>query len=216
MFRRAVPLLAALALLVFGSQAQTAPILTFIVSGDTFSQPFTITNNSTAGENVLAFHLDLSTAKPKALVFDTVTGGSPNSSAGTPFTPFGGTAAITGLLTPATVTDGASSFTMTFNNFGPTESFQWNIDVDTADGTQATVFGNELIGATAYVDFSNGQRLTGTLQAIPGNPNGSTFTVTGITVIPPSAPEPTSLAVFGLVACAAGAYGWRRKQSVTA
>lgn len=56
--------------------------------------------------------------------------------------------------------------------------------------------GNELNGATALVDFSDGQRLTGVLATVPGNDLASQCTVTGTGPIP--IPELTSLALLGL------------------
>jgi hypothetical protein len=49
--------------------------LRFVISGDTFQQPFTLTNNSTGGETILSFGIDLTGT---GLVFDPVDGGAPN------------------------------------------------------------------------------------------------------------------------------------------
>ena len=68
--------------------------------------------------------------------------------------------------------------TLVFNDFDPGENFLWVIDVD--GPTSPTVYGNEMIGSLAEVDFSNGQTLLGELVAVPGNPDASQFTVTGV------------------------------------
>ena len=147
--------------------------LTFIVDGDTFTQPFSITNSSTAGIFVTDFTLDLA---PAGFVYDTVGTGA------TPFTPQAGSDVTTGLL-PVTVPDGSSLLDLDFNDFDPGETFSWAIDVDPPTGN-ATVNGDELIGATATIDFSDGTRLVGFLMAVTGNPDAAEFTVTEVTTIP--------------------------------
>lgn len=199
--------LAAVAVLC-ASSAQAITVLNFIIDGDTFSLPYQITNSSTAGESVVAFHLDL---LGTGTVFDTVTGGIPNATIGVPFTPLAGTGVSTGLTSPATVADGSTVLDLAFSDFGPGEFFRWDIDVDFSAGG-ATVFGNNLIGATAWADFSDGQRLFGVLGAVPGNPDAAAFTVTGRVQTPPPGSVPdggTTLALLGL--SLAGLGGLHRK-----
>ena len=196
----------AVVMLACVTSASATPILSFLIDGNTFTQPFSITNSSDAGELVTRFQLDIS---PPSMVFDTAAGGPPgNGTAGVPFTPVGGTDGITGLVGPVVVADGTSLLDISFTDFDPTETFSWDIDVDGASGSPITVNGDDLIGSLATVDFSNGQRLFGSLVAVPGNSDASTFTVTGVGTI--AVPEPNTLAllVFGI---AGMWYGQRRK-----
>jgi uncharacterized protein (TIGR03382 family) len=194
--------LAALGLGLAVSAAQAVPSLFFLIDGDTFTQPFAITNNSTAGEFVTRFQLDIS---PAGMVYDPVDGGPPgNGTLGTPFTPVGGSGAITGLVPTAGPADGASLLDLFFTDFGVGETFSWDIDVDGASGSPITVTGDLLIGSLATIDFSDGQRLLGVLSAVAGNPDASQFVVTGITVTP-TVPVPGSLALAGLALVALGA-----------
>ena len=202
-----------LGILGFSGIASAVPSLTFIIDGDTFSQPYAITNSSTAGERVVRFQLDLSTIAPRSFCYDTVDNANCNSGSvngGVAFAATGGTGASTGLVGAPVVADATKLLDISFNNFDAGETFEWVIDVDEANGVIAdqTVSGNELIGATALVDFSDGQRLTGVLAAMPGNDLASQFTVTGTGPIP--IPEPTSLALLGL---GLGALGFIRRQS---
>lgn len=194
-------LVAALLLFVaVPGMAHATPSLSFLIDGDTFTQPFSITNTSTAGENVLRFQLDLATIPAGGFCYDTVNGGVCNTSGGVPFTPVGGTGTTTGLV-PTTVADGATLLDLSFTGFNAGETFSWDIDVDRA--SFSTVLGNEMIGATAIIDFSDGQRLTGTLQAVAGNSDASQFTVTGVTQTP-SVPYPASLSLLALGVTALG------------
>jgi hypothetical protein len=167
--------------------------LFFLINGDTFTQPFSITNNSTAGEFVTGFGFNLAGT---GLVFDPIDGGAPgNGSAGTPFTPVAGSGITTGLVNPVTVVDGSTFFSMNFTNFGVGKSFSWLLDVDPAAAGSVTVLGNQLIGSSIYVDFSNGLRGTGSLLAVPGSPNASQLTITTFTPIP-AVPEPATWAMM--------------------
>jgi PPE-repeat protein len=185
---------AAVCCAVFGTTAQAVPSFSFIIDDDTFSNPFSFTNTSDSGENLIRFFIDLTGT---GTVFDVVNGGVPNTSNGVPFTPSGGTDVTTG-LTGNTVVDGGSTLDLTFNDFAPGESFVFDVDVDFTVGP-ATVIGNELIGATAFADFSDGQRVSGVFQAIRGNADASGFTATGITLTPPiPLPAPAFLLLGGL------------------
>lgn len=176
------------------SPAQAAGVLTFLIDGDTFTQPFSITNNSTMGETVVGFGFDLTGT---GYIFDTVDLGPPgNNTAGVPFTPVGGTGVSTGLIGAPVVADGATFFQIGFGAFGVGETFQFDIDVDPAGVGSPTVLGNQLIGATIFADFSNGLRGTGQLVAVPGNPDASQFVITTFTPIPPAVPEPATWAML--------------------
>jgi len=186
--------------LAMAAPAQANGSLFFLIEGDTFTQPFSITNNSTAGETVLGFGFDLSGT---GLVFDPVSGGPPgNGSGGTPFTPLGVTDVSTGLILPVNVVDGSTFFSMSFINFTVGKTFSWLLDVDPANpAASPSVFGNNLIGAAVYVDFSNGLRGSGFLQAVPGNEDASQLVINTFTETP-AVPEPTTWAMmiagFGL------------------
>ncbi len=178
-------------MLFFAAVAAASPAaadggLTFQIVGDTFSQPFTISNTSTGGETVVGFGISLISP----FGFDTVNGGFgfDNSVA---FNPAGGSAATTGYTGPSSFADGVTSLAFTFANFAVGESFVWDIDVDSP--SQATVFGNELIGSTGYADFSNGLRGLGVFQAL--GTNGSQFVITTFTPTP-GVPEPASWAMM--------------------
>ena len=180
--------------------AQTGS-LTFEIVGDTLTQPFAITNNSTGGLRVTGFGVTL--VSPYG--FDTVNntaGGTFGVDAATPFTPNAASALATGYTGPLSVAEGATSLAFTFNNFDVGETFSWVIDVDGA-GDNFTVTGNELIGSTGYADFSNGLRGTGTFIALGSN--GSQFRINAFSPTP-SVPEPATWAMmiggFGLVGAA--------------
>ncbi len=191
---------AALSSLAAATPAFAVGGLSFIIDGDTFEKPFSITNTSTAGEKVLSFGFDLSSIN---YVFDTKNGGVPNSSDGVPFTPRNNTDTLTGLVKPVNVADGATFFQIDFANFTVGKTFSWDIDVDPAKSSgNPTVYGNQLIGAKAFVDFSNGLRANGVLQAVNGKPQASAFSVVTLTPTP-AVPEPATWAMmilgFGVV-----------------
>jgi hypothetical protein len=190
--------LAVLALGIWATAASADGGLSFIIDGNTLNTPFAITNTSTGGEFVVGFGIDLAGTN---LGFDTIDGGFgiPNSHQ---FAAFGGTGATTGLVSSPDVADGATSFGITFSDFDPGETFQFLLDVDPFGADNGTVLGNEMIGASAYVDFSNGLRAIGILAAVAGNDDASAFTVTSV-VPTPAVPEPASWAMmiagFGLI-----------------
>ena len=196
--RTSIALAGALATLSLAGPAHADGGLTFLIDGDTFSLPFTITNTSTAGEKVLGFGISLIAP----FGFDTVNGGFGIDSS-TAFAPQGGSGATTGYTGPASFADGATSIAFTFNGFDVGESFVWLIDVDNPQF--ATVFGNQLIGSTGYADFSNGLRGLGVFEAVAGNDDAAQFVIKTLTPSP-GVPEPAAWAMmlggFGLVGAA--------------
>lgn len=192
-------LLAASALALASSASFAAPALYFLVDGDTFTQPFSITNQSTQAERVTRFQIDLA---PTAMVFDTADFGAPgNDTLGVPFTPVGSDASLTGLVAGGNPADGSTLLDLSFGGFDAGETFRWNIDIDGSDTSVISVFGNQLIGASVSIWFSNGERLFGSLVAVDGRPQASQLFITGRdgNPTPPNGtPEPGSLALAGL------------------
>jgi len=186
---------AAAAALACSGPAMADGSLFFLIDGDTFNQPFSLTNNSTGGETILSFGFDLSGT---GVVFDPVTGGPPgNGTAGVPFTPVGSSGVTTGLTGSPTIVDGSTFFQIFFNSFNVGETFSFLLDVDPADpNASATVLGNALIGATVFADFSNGLRGTGRLVAVTGNPDASQFVISTVTQTPSGVPEPGTWAMM--------------------
>lgn len=142
----------------------------FRAEGDTFIQPFELTNNATDGELLQEFVLDLT---PLGLVFDT------DATFGKPFTAQpDGTGTDTGVLTGVQVpvlSANSQILTLTFTDFNPGETLLFVIDVDIAPlvvgGTPQdfSAFGRDLIGAEVNFEFG------------PGN-NSSPKTVSGTMV----------------------------------
>jgi len=159
--------------LLFGN-AVAAPSIFFLIDGDTFASPFSVENSSDAGELVTRMFIDLSATD---LFFDTVNGGVPNDSLAVPFTPTDGSEITTGQFFDAVV-DGGKTLDVRFNDFDPMEAFTFDIDVDFVD--VATVFGNEMIGALVFFEFSDGTALSGPISAVTGNPDAGQFTATGM------------------------------------
>ena len=203
--RRFVVGLVALVVLVGLGQVRGDDGLYFIVDGDTWLQPYSITNTSTGTEKVTRFQLDLSTVTTgRAILFDTIGGTPPpNTSSGQDFAPVSPTDIQTGLVPlvgSPKVPDGATLLDISFTDFDPGETFTWLIDVDPADGIPpSTITGAQMIGSTGLVDFDDGLRLTGFLAAVPGNDDAAEFTVSGIGPIPGGEiPEPSTFLIWSL------------------
>ncbi len=156
--------------------------LTYFIDGDTFSLPFSISNSSDPGVDITRFNFDMSTSVSGAL-YNTVSG------ANRPFLPLAGSDVTTGLTTvngtavppypDGLVADFSQTLDLEFNDFNANETFLWEIDADLTPGGDESVFGNQLIGSTVVVDFSNGAQLTGALMAVPGNNDAAIFVATG-------------------------------------
>ena len=123
----------------------------FRANGDTFVQPFELTNNGLDGEQLLQFVLDLS---PLGLVFDQGTDGQP-------FTVTAGSD-VTQQEAVATLSGNDQILTVDFTNFTPGETLLFVIDVDIAPDPlggapiPASIFGNDLIGAGVDFTFDPG------------------------------------------------------------
>ena len=185
-------------------------MLSFFIDGNTFEQPFSITNTSDDGELVTRFQLDLS---PIDLCYDEGDDGTANcnTSLGVAFTPQGGTGAATGQSSHSVSAD-LNLLDITFTDFDAGETFSWDIDIDHDPGAgSATALGSDMIGALATIDFSDGQRLFGNLEAVPGNADAARFTVAGITVTP--VPVNSSIALMLLGVAGIGFTRFSRKRA---
>ena len=139
----------------------------------TAGSPLSITNTSTdPSTQIDQITLDISGLD---LAFDSSDLDGSNSF---PFTSVAGTDVTTG-LSGVTVVDGGSTLTLDFTDFDPGETFSYQIDVDSL-GLDDVISGNQLIGASGVVTFSNGLTATGTIEAVPGNPDAATFVLTAV------------------------------------
>lgn len=147
--------------------------LLFRADGDTFVQPLLLTNSSTKGELIQTFRLDLTAI---GLQFDD------NAISGKPFTPVGTTGTSTGFQSAVLSAD-KKILTVTFltasggETFAPGETLQFNIDIDLAGGTPASVFGNNLIGADITATFSGNFIVAGQMIGDPAKSTASEFAV---------------------------------------
>ncbi|MEZ6039565.1 MAG: ubiquitin-activating E1 FCCH domain-containing protein [Planctomycetaceae bacterium] len=141
--------------------------VTFRAEGDTFVQPFVLTNNARQGEQLTTFVLDLSDI---GLEFDE------NGTTGKAFTAVGGSGATTGLQS-AIVSQNNQLLTLTFNNFAPGETLRFLIDIDIAGGIAAPIFGDDLIGADVAVNFTGNKSVAGQMAGDPAVVTASQFIV---------------------------------------
>lgn len=147
---------------VFGAGAPVS--IDFEIDGDTFNQPFSVTNTSSGGRSIEKITLDVG---PAGLQFD------PDVTTGRVFAPANGTGVPTGFIT-STLSANNTVLEMTFSAFGPGETFDWNIDLDVF-GAQTTVTGDGLIGAGVTFDFTGGVVLAGTMIGDSARPDVSMF-----------------------------------------
>ncbi|MFN8710510.1 MAG: beta strand repeat-containing protein, partial [Planctomyces sp.] len=165
--------------------------LNFLINGDTFGQPFSLTNTS-AQLDITRLQLNIA---PSGNIWDTTTADPGN--AAVPFQPLANTDVTTGLqsvngtliaagsnpltaagggaLTGGGVADATALLDLQFNSFGVSEEFRWDIDSDPVGLPDGTVLGNDLIGSTIQLQFSDGSNLAGALQAVAGNPDAAQF-----------------------------------------
>ncbi|MEZ6126816.1 MAG: hypothetical protein R3C49_27175 [Planctomycetaceae bacterium] len=122
----------------------------FRAQGDTFVQPFELRNDASDGELLNQFVLDLT---PLGLTFD------PSVTTGKPFTPQGGSGALTGFTTAA-LSSNNQILTVNFTDFNPGETLLFVIDVDilapNLTAQDFSAFGRDLIGAQVDFDFGPG------------------------------------------------------------
>ncbi len=147
--------------------------LLFRADGDTFLQPLTLTNNSTQGELIQTFKLDLSAI---GLQFDD------NAITGKRFTPVGTTGTTTGFQNAVLSTD-KKILTVTFatasggETFAPGDTLQFLIDIDLAGGTPASIFGDDLIGADVTATLTGNFVVAGQMIGDPAKATASEFAV---------------------------------------
>lgn len=179
-----------------GAGIQTG--LAFLIDGNTFAQPWVITNTSQAGVDITGFMIDLAPTialNPPGFVWDSLAPGAP-----VPFQPLFNSDVTTGLVsvngnlvTPGTnplqdnlgavlpgggVPDDGTLIDLVFNDFNSGEIFTWDLDVDVTGAGASTVTGDDLIGSDITVFFTGGLFIAGTLQAVLGNPDASQFVAT--------------------------------------
>ena len=129
----------------------------FRAEGDTFVQPFRLTNRAVRGELLQTFVFDLSDI---GLAFDA------DATTGKPFTPLNGSGAATGVST-AVLSNNNQTLTVTFTDFNPGETLEFVLDIDLADGTPASIFGNNLIGADVAFLFLGNKNVSGQMAGDP-------------------------------------------------
>ncbi|MEN9554916.1 MAG: hypothetical protein RLZZ232_1202, partial [Planctomycetota bacterium] len=144
--------------------AEGADVL-FRAEGDTFVQPFRLTNRATKGELLQTFVFDL---RDLGLQFD------PDPTTGKPFTPVAGTGGLTGVNT-AVLSNNNQTLTVTFTDFNPGETLQFVLDIDLLGGTPASIFGNQLIGADVQFAFSGNKSVAGQMAGDPVAVSASQF-----------------------------------------
>ncbi len=146
--------------------AEGANVL-FRADGDTFVQPFVLTNNATQGERLQTFVFDVSGL---GLEFDI------DPVTGKPFTPIGNTGVLTG-FTGATLSANKQVLTATFTDFAPGETLRFLVDIDIAGGVPASIFGDDLIGADVNINFSGNKSVAGQMAGDPASIAASQFIV---------------------------------------
>lgn len=149
-----------------GNATQGAGIL-FRADGDTFVQPMVLTNNSTQGEFLQTFVLDLTSI---GLQYDE------NPVTGKPFTPTAASAALTGFVSSVVSPDN-KTLTVTCNDFAPGEALSFVIDIDLAGGIPASVFGDDLIGADVTATLSGNRVVAGQMIGDPQKLTASQFAI---------------------------------------
>ncbi|MCG7646013.1 PEP-CTERM sorting domain-containing protein [Alteromonas sp. Cnat3-28] len=177
----------------------------FTIDGNTYHEPFTVTNNSSAGLNILSFALDLRPNASSFLCFDEVAN-SCHSTVGRNFAVVGSNDvgfssysvldAVGGINTPDFLLVNFDSA-----SFSSGEQFSWAIDIDGA-ASSGTVLGNELIGSLFFVEMSDGITYQGAIEAVAGNSDAGQLVLYGSSPLTidnaiNAVPEPSSILLFG-------------------
>lgn len=154
-----------------GTVTQGAGLI-FRAEGDTFQQSMVLTNNSTQGEWLQTFVLDLTAL---GLEFDTAL------PSGKPFTATAASQTLTGFQ-GSTISPDKKKLTLTFTDFAPGESIPFAIDIDRAGGQAAAIFGDDLIGADIVTTMQNQPKtanriITGQMIGDPNKVTASSFAV---------------------------------------
>jgi hypothetical protein len=175
----------------------------FTIDGDTYSDPWTISNNSTDGVLLESFVFDL---RPIATYcYDTGLVSGCRGSTGPNFSPVSGdieTGFINAIVTNEVGGLDFNDFLqINFFDFGFGDTFSWSLDVDSS--ASVSVYGNELIGSTVYAQMSDGNVYYGNLETIAGNSDASRFVISHVSDkqlkdIIHDVPEPSTLAIFAL------------------
>ena len=137
----------------------------FRAEGDTFVQPFNLTNTSVRGDLLQSFVFDL---RDIGLVFD------PDPVTGKPFTAVNGTGGLTG-VTSSVLSNNNQTLTVTFSDFNPGETLQFLLDIDLVGNIPASIFGNQLIGADVTFNYTQNKQITGQMAGDPDRQSGSQF-----------------------------------------
>ncbi|MFM8725616.1 MAG: beta strand repeat-containing protein, partial [Planctomycetaceae bacterium] len=137
----------------------------FRAEGDTFIQPFNLTNTSVRGDLLQTFVFDL---RDIGLVFD------PDTVTGKPFTPVNGTGGLTG-VTSSVLSNNNQTLTVSFSDFNPGETLQFLLDIDLVGNIPASIFGNQLIGADVTFNYTQNKQITGQMAGDPDRQSGSQF-----------------------------------------
>ena len=156
-----------------GTVTQGAGLI-FRAEGDTFEQSMVLTNNSTQGEWLQTFVLDLTAL---GLEFDATL------PTGKPFTASAASQTLTGLVSSSSVVSAdKKKLTLTFTDFAPGESIPFVIDIDRAGGQAAAIFGDDLIGADITTTMQNQAKtatrlITGQMVGDPKKITASEFAI---------------------------------------
>lgn len=154
-----------------GTVTQGAGLI-FRAEGDTFQQNMVLTNNSTQGEWLQTFVLDLTAL---GLEFDT------SLPSGKPFTAPAASQTLTGFVSSVVSSD-KTKLTLTFSDFAPGESIPFGIDIDRAGGQAAAIFGDDLINADINTTMQNQAKtatrvITGQMIGDPRKVTASEFAI---------------------------------------
>ncbi|MCB0322543.1 MAG: hypothetical protein KDD69_03185, partial [Bdellovibrionales bacterium] len=159
-----------------------------------------LTNQSSGSERIERVRIDLRGAVLPDVVWDP--DGTAGDPVGKPFTPDAG-ATVTGLSGHALFAEkdgGYSALDVTFDEFDPSETFTFSIDIDPTSIKDAddpgpagsgSISGLEMGGSTITVFFNNGSVYTNDLFGVPSS------LVAGSTIVRAAPPAAPTLAVVG-------------------